>query len=296
MTRIKLLPHTGSNESNATAIPDRDRSQHSRSGLLFPEARMGGIRVQALTAPELLAVVGEAVRTREKRVIANHNMHSLYLWHRDKQMREFYAQADFTHVDGVAPILLFRWFGGQLTREHRTTYIDFLQPLAEQAASRHWKIYYLGSTPDTGQEAAARLRRCYPGLQLRTHHGYFDTSGLENEAVLADIRAYDPDVLLVGMGMPRQEKWISENLGGIHARAIFCVGCLMEYVAGSVPTCPRWLSAAGFEWLYRLLAQPGRLWSRYLVEPWFVMSQVCATWLKERRSLRRSIPLVDGSD
>jgi UDP-N-acetyl-D-mannosaminuronic acid transferase (WecB/TagA/CpsF family) len=76
------------------------------------------------------------------------------------------------------------------------------------------------------------------------------------------------------MGMPRQEAWINENWKQILARTIFCSGCTMDYIAGIIPSCPRWLGNSGFEWLYRLGAEPGRLWKRYLVEPWFVLGHL----------------------
>jgi N-acetylglucosaminyldiphosphoundecaprenol N-acetyl-beta-D-mannosaminyltransferase len=125
------------------------------------------------------------------------------------------------------------------------------------------------------------LREQYPGLELRTHHGYFETQGAENEAVLLDIRSYAPDVLMVGMGMPRQEAWVSENIDCIDARTIFsCCGCTMDYIAGKVSSCPRWLGNIGFEWLYRLGVEPARLWYRYLVEPWFILLQLGASYFK----------------
>ena len=73
---------------------------------------------------------------------------------------------------------------------------------------------------------------------------------------------------MVGMGMPRQEIWANENLDHIAARAIFSTcGCTMDYIAGKTPACPRWIGNNGFEWLYRLIAEPARLWHRYLVDP-----------------------------
>jgi N-acetylglucosaminyldiphosphoundecaprenol N-acetyl-beta-D-mannosaminyltransferase len=160
--------------------------------------------------------------------------------------------------------------------------VEFLPLLAAEAANKQgWRIYYLGSEPGVVEKGAACLRERHPGLQLRTHHGYFDTHGAENEAVLSDIRAYAPDVLMVGLGMPRQDIWVNENLDHIAARTIFsCCGCTMDYIAGRTPSCPRWLANNGFEWLYRLLAEPTRLWRRYLVEPWFVLIQLGSAYFR----------------
>jgi len=268
----------------------------SESPLQFATYKMLGIQAQAITTRDLITLVGKAVERQAKYVIANHNLHSLYLWHHDPKMRDLYARATYTHVDGMALILLFRLMGGRLNREHRTTYLDLLPPLAEVATREGWKIYYLGSKPDLAEKGAARLREQYPGMQIRTHHGYFDSRGEDNKAVLEDIRSYAPHILMVGMGMPRQETWINENLSQLSARTIFCVGCLMDYVAGEVATCPRWLAGIGFEWFYRLLSEPARLWHRYLVEPWFILVQLGNEYFKIVRSLEASPSVLeDGS-
>jgi N-acetylglucosaminyldiphosphoundecaprenol N-acetyl-beta-D-mannosaminyltransferase len=275
---------------------DSSRPVPKRSRLKFPVWNLFGIRVQAITRQDLLDIVSEGVQNRVTYVVTNHNMHSLYIWHRNSRMRELYARADFTHIDGLPLIPLFRLFGARLRPKHRTAYMELLPDLAIKAIEHGWRIYYLGSEPGVVEKGAANLREKYAGLQLRTHHGYFDLYGPENEAVLADIRAYAPDVLMVGMGMPRQEEWIHANLAEIAARTIFCAGCTMDYVAGKIPSCPRWLGDSGFEWLYRLIAEPGRLWSRYLVEPWFVIGQFASAYFNQGRRIESAASILEESE
>jgi len=173
---------------------------------------------------------------------------------------------------------------------HRTTNLDLLPLLAPEAVRRQWRVFYLGSRPGVAERAARTLRTQYPELQIATHDGYFETSqsGEENQRVLAEIHDYAPDVLMVGMGMPRQEIWIEENLKDIAATAIFCCGGLMDLVAGEIPTPPRWFGSLGFEWLFRLLSQPARTWRRYLIEPWVILIRVVTQYL---RSGHLSIPV-----
>jgi N-acetylglucosaminyldiphosphoundecaprenol N-acetyl-beta-D-mannosaminyltransferase len=99
---------------------------------------------------------------------------------------------------------------------------------------------------------------------------------------MAQINAYAPHVLFVGMGMPRQEIWILDNQTSLNANAILPAGALMDYMAGEIPTPPRWLASLYLEWLYRLISEPARLWRRYLVEPWFVLGQVLRHQIKFR--------------
>jgi N-acetylglucosaminyldiphosphoundecaprenol N-acetyl-beta-D-mannosaminyltransferase len=261
------------------SIPERQAER-------FPTFDLLGIRLQAITAHDLLAIISEAIANEQKYVVTNLNMHYLYGLHRSSEVRDHHVRADFTHVDGLPLIPLLRVFGIKLRHENRIAYIEFLPQLAAEAARKqNWRIYYLGSEPGVAEKGAASLRKRHPGLQLRTHHGYFDTHGAENEAVLSDIRAYSPDILMVGMGMPRQEIWVNENLDHIAARTIFSTcGCTMDYIAGKTPACPRWLGNNGFEWLYRLVAEPARLWHRYLVEPWFVLIRLGTAYFRLGRT------------
>ncbi|WP_127140411.1 WecB/TagA/CpsF family glycosyltransferase [Flagellimonas marinaquae] len=232
-----------------------------------------GIRTQALTINELNQLIDTAVQQNQKWIIANHNLHSLYLYHHQPKMQTFYTQADYTHIDGMALVLLGQRLGLPLQREHRVTYADWVWPLMAEAKEKKWRIFYLGSKPGVAETGAEILREKFPNLEIKTHHGYIgsNTDSLENQSVLAEIKDYQPHILMVGMGMPRQENWIIDNLEQISTNVILPSGACIDYVAGVIPTPPRWMGRLGFEWLYRLLSEPKRLWKRYLLEPWFIL-------------------------
>lgn len=230
-----------------------------------------GLPVNSLNKDDLVNLVSEAIATQRRYIIGNHNLHSVYVSQRESRMRDFYHRADFVHVDGMSLVLIGRMLGLPLERKHRTGYMDLLPSLFERASEKCWKVFYLGSKPGVAARAAAILEKKYPNLQMRVRHGYFNIADPEqNSLVLSEIAAFEPNLLLIGMGMPRQEIWILDNLASIRANAVFCCGALMDYVAGEIPTPPRWLGQIGLEWLYRLVAEPQRLWKRYLVEPWSV--------------------------
>jgi N-acetylglucosaminyldiphosphoundecaprenol N-acetyl-beta-D-mannosaminyltransferase len=88
---------------------------------------------------------------------------------------------------------------------------------------------------------------------------------------------------MVGMGMPRQEHWIVDNFELLGPVVVLPCGAAIDYVAGEIPTPPRWAGRCGLEWLYRLAAEPGRLWKRYLIEPWFVLLLMGRHWLRSER-------------
>jgi N-acetylglucosaminyldiphosphoundecaprenol N-acetyl-beta-D-mannosaminyltransferase len=238
-----------------------------------PSYSLLGIQVDALTIPELNSLIAEAVERHQKWIIANHNQHSLYCYYHDPKMQAFYSKADYVHVDGMALVFLGKLLGLPLRREHRVTYADWVWPLIAEAAQRGWRVFYLGSKPGVAEQGASILREKFTGLQIATAHGYFDVrpDSQENLAILAKINAFQPNVLMVGMSMPRQEHWILDNLEHINTNAILTSGACLDYVAGAIPTPPRWMGRFGLEWLYRLLSEPTRLWKRYLLEPWFIV-------------------------
>lgn len=181
-------------------------------------------------------------------------------------MRMFYERADIIHIDSMPLVYWARLLGYPVTHDQRVTYVDWVHPLLATAAYQGWRVFYLGGKPGVAARAAEYLRTQYPSLMIATHHGYFRPD--ENVAILATIADFQPHILMVGMGMPRQEYWILDNLDRIRANAILTAGACFDYIAGEIPTPPRWMGRVGLEWLYRLISEPQRLSRRYLVEPW----------------------------
>lgn len=253
-----------------------------------PEYKVAGCLVYGLTIPALNGLVEEYVSEGRRRIIANHNLHSVYLWHQHKNVRDFYSIADCMHVDGMGVVFLAKLLGIRIARDQRVTYVDWVPSLMQLAAERGWRIFYLGSKPEVADLAAKRLRTNYAGLEIETAHGYFDTNGSENDIMLGRIRRFRPNIMMVGMGMPRQEGWILKNIEQLPDAVILTSGAAFDYFAGVIPTPPRWAGRVGLEWLFRLLAEPKRMWKRYLVEPWLLVVLLLRFWAHDAtvRSVR----------
>ena len=115
-------------------------------------------------------------------------------------------------------------------------------------------------------QAAAALRRWYPRLDVEgTHHGYFEIGSPHSERVLEHISEHRPDILLVGMGTPQQELWVDRYCDRVEAGVVWTVGALFDYLSGRTPRAPHWISDHGFEWIFRLVVEPRRMWRRYLL-------------------------------
>lgn len=245
-----------------------------------------GVRVNLLSMPQLNCLIEQTINCDRQNIVANHNLNSLYIHHHNSMMQSFYSTADYVHVDGMALILLGKLLKLPFKRIHRVTYADWIWSLMAIAEENGWRVMYLGSKPGIAEKGASVLRKIHPNLQIATQHGYFsfESNDLENKKVIEKIKAYQPNILMVGMGMPRQEKWIYENRDRINANIILPCGACIDYIAGEIPTPPRWMGKVGLEWLYRLITEPKRLWKRYLIEPWFIFS----IFLKEYFSILRN--------
>jgi N-acetylglucosaminyldiphosphoundecaprenol N-acetyl-beta-D-mannosaminyltransferase len=128
------------------------------------------------------------------------------------------------------------------------------------------KVFLLGGEEGVAADAALALRTRYPGLEIvGTSSGF----GAAPDAVL-HINAARPDILLVGMGTPRQETWIAAHRDQLDVPVVWAVGALFEFVTGRIPRGPHWMTNHGLEWMCRLAAEPRKLWRRYLIgNPWF---------------------------
>jgi N-acetylglucosaminyldiphosphoundecaprenol N-acetyl-beta-D-mannosaminyltransferase len=231
-----------------------------------------GVRVEPWTPDRLLRRLAAAIRSRERLIVANHNAHSAALYHRTAEMREFFAQAGHVHFDGMPLVFWGRLLGYPVRRENRITYVDWLPDLLHAAVREGWGVFYLGSTPEVAARGAEVLRGRHPGLRLEARSGYFDATpgSAENDAVVDAVNRAAPDILMVGMGMPRQEIWILRNAQRLTVPVILPAGACLDYVAGALPTPPRWMGRIGLEWMFRLASEPRRLAHRYLVEPWIL--------------------------
>jgi N-acetylglucosaminyldiphosphoundecaprenol N-acetyl-beta-D-mannosaminyltransferase len=172
-----------------------------------------GVTVHPRSLDAMNLLVEEGIRADHKWIISNHNLHSLYLYHRHARVRAFYSLAHSLHIDGMPLVALGRLYGHRLRRDQRVTFVDWIYPLMEIAARRGWKVFHVGSSQTTSVRAVEQLRHLYPSLQLEARNGYFDErlGSRDTEELVQRINADEPDLLIVGMGMPRQEFWTHDN-------------------------------------------------------------------------------------
>lgn len=192
------------------------------------------------------------------------NVHSYMTAKDNRFFLDTLRASDIVYPDGWGIVLASQWAG--LLIQRRMTAYDFFPQFLEEAERQHVSLYLLGSTNERMKKTMETLKHGYPNLQIQGyHHGYAKTKKEERD-IIQDINRKKPDILLIGMGTPKQELWTHEHKHQLDVRIIWCVGGLFDYLSGDVKHCPQWIGDKGFQWLWRLTHEPKRLWKRYLLE------------------------------
>jgi len=241
-----------------------------------------GVEVHPATIEDLNNLVIESIKKNAQYIILSQNLHSVYLYYKNEKLRAF-NNYTFKRIDGMPLIILGKLLGYPLNKNQRVTWVDYMLPFLQTINNNNFKLFYLGSEPNTATKFNTFIKNKFPGIKLKHAHGFFNKNkdSLENTKLLKQISDYQPDALLVGMGMPIQEHWIYDNFKEINAKVILTCGAAVEYFTGKVSTPPRWMGKAGLEWLYRLSENPKRFWKRYCIEPWYLTPLIIKDLLKK---------------
>lgn len=220
-----------------------------------------GITLGALTASEMVdRILAYAVAGKHKKMTYI-NADCVNISFRNAEYRKILNQMDLVYAGGIGVVLGSRLFG-KLLRE-RVNILDFFDKLAERLRENRVTMYLLGAKEDVVQKAKAELVRRYSLDIVGSHSGFFDEK--EGNSIIEEINALRPNILIVGMGVPKQEKWIYEYRDRLDVNLCWAVGGAFNNFSGLLKRAPRWMIRCGLEWLYRLYQEPGRLWKRYLI-------------------------------
>jgi len=239
----------------------------------LPTARIPlfGFEVDAVTMNEAVERIYRWTRARGRgRFVVTPNVDHAVLYQTDAELRASYANASLVLADGVPVVIAARLLGRPLPG--RVAGSD-LVPAVFDAAQQHGglRVYLLGAGPGVAERAAQRIKNLWPHIEIvgtcSPPRG-FEDDAQENEAILARIAAARPDVLIVGLGAPKQERWVNRYRNRIDAGVTLCVGATIDFLAGEKKRAPAWMRRGGLEWLYRVAREPKRLFKRYARDAW----------------------------
>ncbi|MEM7247405.1 MAG: WecB/TagA/CpsF family glycosyltransferase [Acidobacteriota bacterium] len=239
-----------------------------------------GLRIDNLDMDTTLQRLGEhAEKGDGSRNVVFINAHCANVAAHDASYRGACDAAEWVFADGSGMKIGARLAGEVLADNVNGT--DLFPELCTELSQRGCSIYLLGARPEVVQGVVEYVEREHPGLVIAGHRdGYFTDE--EEGQVVAGIAESGADVLLVAMGVPRQELWLHEHLPATGAKLGLAVGGLFDFYSGRLPRAPLFLRDLGLEWTYRLLQEPGRLWRRYLI------GNVSFLWRSLRTDWRRT--------
>jgi N-acetylglucosaminyldiphosphoundecaprenol N-acetyl-beta-D-mannosaminyltransferase len=239
-----------------------DRQVESMSAEQRQTIWMGPARCDDLSKDVLLEEIVQGGEGRA-RLFFNLNAHALNLILKDPTLTAVFNSSYLTFCDGFGVMLLGRLFGlGQL--RHRMTPPDFIEEVYARLVAEGKSVFFLGDREEVVSAYASEIERRFPGLVCHSHHGFFEIMGPENEQVIREINNSGAFFLILGMGMPRQERWAFENIASLKCASVLSAGALFAWGKGR-RRGPRWATDRGLEWLFRLLFEPALVWRRYLI-------------------------------
>lgn len=243
------------------------------TGQRVPRLSIGSIQVDAHTFASALHAIETLVVAGRGGTVFTPNVDHVVKAEHDSELRDAYAAADLCLADGMPLVWASRVLSPRLPE--RVAGSDLVGPLLQRAANRGWSVYLLGGGAGSAPLAADEIARSAGVRVVGADAPLVDLSREdegEGAAALVRVRAARPDLLLVGLGAPKQELWIHRHRAELAPTVALGVGAAIDFLAGRVPRAPRWMARAGLEWAYRLAREPRRLARRYLVEdPEFVV-------------------------
>jgi N-acetylglucosaminyldiphosphoundecaprenol N-acetyl-beta-D-mannosaminyltransferase len=221
-----------------------------------------GVPLTPCTLTQGIGLIEEIIARRDPTLVTLANAHTLNHAYQDKAYKEVLKDAAVVLRDGTGVAWAMEKKG--VDAGHNFVGTDFIPDFLKHTASRNHRVFLLGSKPGTSEKAAWKLQEMAPGVVVAgCHHGYFPFE--DTERIIRRINRSNPSLLLVAMGNPTQELWISRHLDRLNVPVSIGVGALFDYLSGEVRRAPPWILDAGLEWVFRLALEPGRLWKRYLI-------------------------------
>lgn len=257
----------------------------------LPEATILGTRVHGPTLAQTVDRFAEWIDRRDGwcRSVVVTGFHGLWVGHQDPEFRAMINGADLFCPDGIAPIWLSRLHGRPLPG--RVPGPDIMAAFLKRAETEGYRSYFYGDTEQTLQTLMMEIGRRFPGAPVTgaLSPAFRPLSEAEEAEHVAEINTSGADILWVGLGCPKQERWIARNKHRLTVPVAVGVGAAFRFQAGMVRRAPGWIGDAGFEWLFRLAAEPGKLWRRDLTEgPRFVAAALADAWRVRSRLSRMS--------
>jgi N-acetylglucosaminyldiphosphoundecaprenol N-acetyl-beta-D-mannosaminyltransferase len=249
-----------------------------------PVVPLFGMSINALnmreTVETLLAWCA-ATRGDACRYVVTPNVDHAVMYHENEALRAAYADASLILADGLPVVLASRLLGRALPE--RVAGSDLAPALFKYAGglSRPLRVFLLGAAPGVAERAAANIVARWDNVAIAGVMSPplgFERDEGENERILGAVAAAKPDLLILGLGAPKQELWMHAHADRLEAKVALCIGATIDFLAGEKQRAPRWMRRVGLEWFHRLASEPRRLAKRYARDAWIFPQLVWRDW------------------
>jgi N-acetylglucosaminyldiphosphoundecaprenol N-acetyl-beta-D-mannosaminyltransferase len=255
-----------------------------------------GVPFDTVTAANAVARIEQMIASRRPHYLVTANVDFLVQARNDMELHRIFLNADMVLCDGTPIVWASRWLGASLPE--RVAGSDLVPLLIELAARKGYRPFFLGASPETVQEAVARLRAQYPTLDIAGYYSppFSNLLEMDHAECRRRILTAQPDLLFVAFGCPKQEKWMAMHFQDLVVPVTIGVGGTIDFLAGRIRRAPVWMQRTGAEWLFRLAQEPRRLLHRYLRDLWtFGWAILCEGWRLRRRSAGNGKQTLDGT-
>jgi N-acetylglucosaminyldiphosphoundecaprenol N-acetyl-beta-D-mannosaminyltransferase len=226
-----------------------------------------GVKVDSVTMAQAVAQVEGYMDERKNVLIATANAEMIMRATHDEELKNILNDAALVVPDGAGTVWAAHHLGYEMPE--RVAGFDLAQELMRIAPSKKQKVFFFGSAPGVAEKAKAKAEELYPGIEIvGTRDGYFKPE--DEPAIIEEIKAAQPDLLLAALGVPKQEKWLNAHLKELGVPVAIGVGGTLDVMAGVMKRAPYWMQKAKLEWLFRGLLQPKRA-GRLMALPKFVL-------------------------
>lgn len=234
------------------------------TGSLPQKMEIVGVPISLTNYGEVIEIIGRRPSDRPL-AIAVCNVHSVMSARRDAALHQAISRADIATSDGVPLVWMMRLTGRP--EQTRVYGPDLMQLALQKGVERGWRHYLYGATPATLEQLKCAIARFAPGAEIAGAMAppFRDLTPAETDEVVAELCASKADIVWVGLGMPKQEKWIHQIAARLPGQALVGVGAAFDLLSGTVRQAPPALQRAGLEWAFRLWQEPRRLWRRYVL-------------------------------
>lgn len=223
--------------------------------------------IDNLTMQETLQAIDQLIQEDRNSYVVTPNVDHIVQLETDKELQDVYANASLILTDGKPLLWIAKLYGTQI--KEKISGSDLFPLLCDMATKKGYKMFFLGAAEGVAAKAAENLKKRYSGLQVAGTYSPpygFEKDALEIKKIAEMIKEAQPQILIVGLGCPKQEKFIWNNRENLNVPVSLGLGASFDFEAGNIKRAPRWMQNCGLEWLFRITQDPKRLFKRYIID------------------------------